>query len=336
MNQKLIDWSHQEFSHLPWRNNRSLYTTLVSEIMLQQTTVSTVLNHFDRFIKEYPNVQALAFATEEELLISWKGLGYYRRARNLKKACETIVEKYHGEIPLDFNELIKIPGIGDYTANALLSIGANLKAIALDANLERVLARVYGIDEFKGPKLLKKIQAEFMNGHIASEIEYLGARNLNEALMDLGRVFCQARQTNCHFCPLNLNCVAYKTNQVLQIPKVLEVKKESFELRLLRILVKKDDKFLVYKKKDNEWLHGQFEVPTFILETNDEKLKQYPKMTGDFSMLPEFKTAITKYKITNCVLWADVSDLKKMNIDISQYEWGNKNLSTASMKAIKL
>ncbi len=88
MFKKLITWSHSEFSYLPWRKNRTLYTTLVSEIMLQQTTVGTVLNHFERFLKEYPSVQALASASEEQLLISWKGLGYYRRARNLKKACD--------------------------------------------------------------------------------------------------------------------------------------------------------------------------------------------------------------------------------------------------------
>src|SRR5690606_12735230 len=102
------------------RKERTLYTTLVSEIMLQQTTVGTVLNHFERFLEEYPTIFDLASASENDLTISWKGLGYYRRARNLKRACEFIVNEYDGKIPLDYHKLITIPGIGDYTASALL------------------------------------------------------------------------------------------------------------------------------------------------------------------------------------------------------------------------
>jgi A/G-specific adenine glycosylase len=330
---KLVNWSHSEFNYLPWRKNRTLYSTLVSEIMLQQTTVSTVLNHFDRFMKEYPTPQHLAQATEEQLLISWKGLGYYRRARNLKKACVTICEKHDGEIPLHYETLINIPGIGDYTASAILSIGNDEHIFAIDANLERVLSRLFGLKELKGPKLIKQIKSMSL---LPNEFQSFGGRAVNEALMDLGRNYCKANKTTCDLCPLKYKCYALKNNEVLSLPMQIKKDKEKHELELLRVILKKGNDFLVYKKKDTEWLHGQYEVPTFILKTTDQDLNQYPKIKGDFSALPEFKTAITKYTIKNKVLWVNEVEFKKLGLKIDDYEWGKINLSTASSKAIKL
>lgn len=330
---QLIKWSQEHFSNLPWRKSHSLYRTLVSEIMLQQTTVSTVLNHFERFLQEYPTVNALAQASEEQLLISWKGLGYYRRARNLKKACETICREFKGEIPLHYETLIKIPGIGDYTANALIGIGADLPALAIDANLERVLARLFGLKEKKGPKLIKKIKEENL---LRDELKVHGGRAINEALMDLGRNFCQARKTNCDLCPLKTRCYALKHQAVAELPFQENIQKEKHTLTLLRVLLKKGEDYLVYKKKENEWLSGQYEIPTFILQTSDTYLKQYPTLEGNFSFLPEFKSAITKYSISNKVLWVNENEFRQLGLKISDYEWGRKNLSTSSMKAIHL
>ncbi len=310
---KLLKWS-QKFQDLPWRNKRTLYSTLVSEIMLQQTTVGTVLNHYEKFLKEYPTIFDLAQASEEQLTISWKGLGYYRRARNLKKACEHIVNDYKGDIPLHYETLISIPGIGPYTASALIAIGGNKPAIAVDANLERVLSRLFTIDEFKGPKLQKKIQE---NDKILKLAKKLGARDFNEALMDLGRNICQARKASCEICPLRSGCMAYEEKAVLHYPRIKEVKKESFELELARFIVKKKDSLLVYQKKKGQWLEGQWEVPTFILRSEDKKLIQYPilkyKINKKESQI--IKTGITKYKIINYLLELDYSDFKKLNVE---------------------
>ncbi|MCO4754563.1 MAG: A/G-specific adenine glycosylase [Bacteriovoracaceae bacterium] len=343
MNKDLIQWSLSEFSHLPWRANRSLYGTLVSEIMLQQTTVSTVLNHYERFLKEYPDTFAVANASDEQLTISWKGLGYYRRARNLKKACEYFCEHFNGEIPLDFEKLIEAPGIGDYTANALLAIGANKKALALDANLERVLARRYAIETPKGPKLLKELRSLFAEGKIAGEINDFGARNFNEALMDLGRNWCKARKASCELCPVSKNCKAAILNNPLSFPLDIKKKKESFNLTLLRVIVKEAGKLLVFKKSSKQWLSGQYEIPTFMIDCEDPKLKQYERLDDknwvDHNLLPEYKTLITKYKITNMVLVANRCDLESLGIDVGNYEFKgltNLNLSTASYKALEL
>lgn len=342
---QLIDWSSDQYSHLPWREERSLYGTLVSEIMLQQTTVGTVLNHFERFMAEYPTIFDLAEASEEEVCISWKGLGYYRRARNLRGLAVQIVEKFGGEIPVDLDSLMSLKGIGPYTANAIVAIGANLTALAVDANLERVLARIYGEKTEKGPKLQQKLRNDFKAGLIVPEMKALGPRALNEAFMDLGRILCQARKASCSLCPLKTECAAFKSGNALSFPVEAAAKKEKGEdlfIKLLRIVVKEKKKILFYQKAEDEWLSGQWELPTFILETNDEKLKQYPRLKAgkEFADAAKIKTGITKYSIENHIVEMTAQKFKKLasKIDIT-YEFKTLNeklnLSTTSIKALK-
>ena len=339
MNQELINWSLKKYSDLPWRKNRSLYHTLVSEIMLQQTTVSTVLNHFERFVRKFPTIHELAKLTEEEILIEWKGLGYYRRARNLLKIAKMIETKFAGEIPKQYETLIQIDGIGPYTANALIAMGTDKPALALDANLERVLSRYYGVKELKGPKLQEKLKKMFEESKIATEINILGARNLNEALMDLGRVRCRANEADCDLCPLGGDCVA-RNNEPLSYPlKKEQSSQKYYELDLLRVIVQKDGKYLAYKKSASEWLSGQFEIPTFCFFSEDKQIKQYPKLETEdyFHFLPSIKTSITKYKINNFFIYLSYEELVKSKIvsDIENYRLIEKKLlSTASQKGI--
>jgi A/G-specific adenine glycosylase len=344
MFKKLINWSLDQHHHLPWRENRSLYKTLVSEIMLQQTTVSTVMNHYERFLNLYPTSEALALATEEEVCMAWKGLGYYRRARNLRKAAMDIELIFDGEIPLDHEELVSISGIGEYTANAILAIGADQKALAIDANLERVLSRIYLVEEEKGPKLQKKIKAHFDDGKIVKEINKFGARNLNEALMDLGRVFCQARKANCAECPMKSKCLAFKADRALEFPQVKteKTKKKMYDLDLLRVIVKKKDKVLAYTKTNKEWLSGQLEIPTLILKSEDKKLKQYPMASAEIELkgLKKFKTSITKYKINNYILELNESDFNKQfgtkaKYDFVPFDIEKENFSTSTLKVFE-
>ena len=337
----LINWSKTEFSHLPWRQNRSLYRTLVSEIMLQQTTVGTVKNHFDRFLVRFPTLESLALASEEELLVAWKGLGYYRRARSLKKISEALAKDHGGKFPKSIEALMEIPGIGPYTANALVGIGMDERALAVDANLERVIARLLNLKIEKGLKLQKEIQKLFLDKKIFNE--KLSFRDLNEALMDLGRTYCQARKASCELCPLKKDCKAFANGKPLLIPveKNLEKKKSTeHELHLLRVFVMKKDKVLVYQKADKEWLSGQFEVPTFILSSTDEKLTQYPRLKKALKQEPlfSFKTGITKYKIQNSVLILSEKEFKAMTFPVKQ-EWrsihqADSNFSTATLKAL--
>lgn len=343
MNKKLIEWSDNNYSHLPWRENRSLYNTLVSEIMLQQTTVGTVLNHFGRFVLKYPNADSLARISEEQMLLEWKGLGYYRRARNLLGAARQIVDQFNGEIPLDYDSLISIKGIGAYTANAILGIGADEAALAVDANLERVLARIYGLKTPKGPKLQSEIQRLFMENKICTDIKIFGGRNYNEALMDLGRSICKARSAACEICPMVGKCVAQKNGKPLEFPTVLEKNKAQVQggipLKLLRVIVENNNNILAFKKNEKEWLTNQLEIPTYILHSEDETLKQYPTIDiPELSLLPSFKSGITKYKIENFVLHISETEFRKYFKPDSRYVWieDRSHLSTGSMKAIYL
>jgi A/G-specific adenine glycosylase len=343
MFEKLVDWSQNQFHSLPWRQNRSLYTTLVSEIMLQQTTVGTVLNHFEKFLIEYPTLFDVANATHEQLTISWKGLGYYRRARNLQSACKFIAEHFQGQIPLHFESLIQIPGIGSYTANAIIAIGANQYALALDANLERVLSRFFGLKLPKGIKLQQAINQAALDPSFQNEVNKVGARAFNEALMDLGRNYCQARRAHCRNCFIQKNCVAFKNNQTLEIPVPVEkLAKDNHELTLLRLIVVHNESILVYPKSENEWLSGQYEVPTFVIKSTDPNLKQYPslKEKDEFYLLPEFISGITKYKIFNKVLYLNRDELRELAINENDYEWMPlklaNNLSVATIKALQI
>jgi len=344
MEKKLIAWSAKGYSHLPWRVERSLYRTLVSEIMLQQTTVQTVLNHFDQFINKFSSIQKLAKSSEEEICMAWKGLGYYRRARNLRKAAIDICEKYHGKIPTDYDSLIMISGIGAYTANALISIGHNQRAIALDANLERVLSRYFWVDIEKGPKLQKELYRLFEEGKLFANRKKINFRNLNEALMDLGRIYCQANKTDCLLCPISKDCRSFKKKSPLVLPRISENNKKpvKHELELLRVVVKSKNKVITIKRKKGEWLEGQYECPTFILKTSDKKLKQYPFLSGQkisIKGLKSIKSTITKYKIKNYIIELSKSEFEKMfnkaKFNNSSLDIEKTNFSSTTLKIFK-
>lgn len=341
---QLLTWSKKEFEHLPWRRQRSLYGTLVSEIMLQQTTVTTVLSHFDRFLKQFPDLKSLAVASEQEMLVAWKGLGYYRRAKNLKNIAEILVRDYGESFPEDLDELQCIKGIGPYTANALVAIGMDKPALAVDANLERVLARVFGLKTPKGPRLQKQIQQLFVEKKIIPDRHH-SFRELNEALMDLGRTICQAKKAACEICPLKKNCQAFKEKKPLAYPVSTEASaKKSVEhnLKLLRVVVKKGDKVIAYQKTQGEWLEGQWELPTFVLSCDDETFKQYPKTKRKISPddMARVKTGITKYSIENYILLISPEEWKCWSFE-RPTKWvlindAESNLSTASTKCLKL
>jgi A/G-specific adenine glycosylase len=315
--------------------------------MLQQTTVGTVLNHFEKFIKIFPTLKSLATSNEEQLVIAWKGLGYYRRARNLLKAAQIINQDYQGSFPEIKNELLTIPGIGEYTASALMAIGHNQKDLAVDANLERVLARYYGFLEIKGVKLQKKIRSEFSANTILANVSKNSFRDLNEALMDVGRVLCQSRKASCELCPLKKECVAYRQKNPLQYPKMGDeaksAKKIDHQIKLSRYIVfdKSGKKILGYQKKKGEWLEGQWELPTSLTQSTDKKLTQYPRLKiKSGKKLFELKSGITKYQIVNHVYMLDYKTFSEYQPDrkfvFRQIDHAHANLTSTSEKIIKM
>ena len=215
MAEPLLAWYDQNKRTLPWRGTRDPYEIWVSEIMLQQTRVAAVIPYYRRWMEELPDIQALAAVGEEKLLKLWEGLGYYSRARNLKKAAEVIVERYGGQFPRVYRELLKLPGIGAYTAGAVASIAFGEKVAAVDGNVLRVAARVAVLEgDIMDSKVRREMQARMDQ---ATPAERPG--DFNQALMDLGATVCLPNGApDCAGCPLSPRCAAHVLGRERELP----------------------------------------------------------------------------------------------------------------------
>ena len=205
---KILKWYDLNKRSLPWRKEVSLqkrqYYTLVSEFMLQQTQVTTVIPYFERFIKDIPNFRTLAKVQNKKLIKLWEGLGYYSRARNLKKTAQVIIKTFEGKLPNNFEDLISLPGIGNYTASAILAIAFNKPYIPLDGNIERVLKRYLYLKKDKEIQKDKLAQKKIIFGTT------LRSRDYAQALMELGALICKPNNPICNQCPIRKNCKSYK------------------------------------------------------------------------------------------------------------------------------
>ncbi len=211
---RLLRWAERVQRPFPWRKRREPYVVWVAETMLQQTQIRTVIPYLERWLQQFPDVRALAEASLDEVLKAWEGLGYYARARNLHKAAQKILHEHGGRLPDDKEALLALPGIGPYTAGAILSLAFGKDAPVLDGNVRRVLTRVFGVD--KDPR---RAAVERQLWKLAESIIIPGrAREINEALMDLGREVCTPRSPHCHRCPLADICVAHATGQEEDLP----------------------------------------------------------------------------------------------------------------------
>jgi len=241
LTKKILYWYDNNKRSLPWRKKLSQikreYYTLVSEFMLQQTQVITVVPYFKNFIKDIPNVSSLAKFNEHKLLKYWEGLGYYSRVRNLKKTAQILEKDFKGRLPSTIEELKLLPGIGEYTANAIMAIGFNKPFIPLDGNIERVIKRLLNL------KFISEISKE----NLISKKKILGtsirASDYAQALMELGALICRPKNPLCNQCPLTKDCKSFKNND-FEIIK--ERKKKTDKFYLLNVY-KKDNKFLLIK-----------------------------------------------------------------------------------------
>ena len=238
---KILNWYDLNKRSLPWRKNVSQskkhYYTLVSEFMLQQTQVVTVIPYFDRFINKIPNLKKLSTIQDNELIKLWEGLGYYSRARNLKKTAKIIISKYSGKIPNNYEDLISLPGVGTYTANAILAIAFNKSYIPLDGNIERVLKRYLFLKkdkEIQKDNLMKK-KSIFGNSTRASDYA--------QALMELGAIICKPKNPECTECPISKNCKSYKRKDF----DLVKISKQNKEKYFILKVYKKDQKYLLIK-----------------------------------------------------------------------------------------
>jgi A/G-specific adenine glycosylase len=213
--QALIEWHAAHGRHdLPWQQDRTPYRVWVSEIMLQQTQVITVIDYYQRFLQRFPDVASLAAAPLDEVLHLWSGLGYYSRARNLKRAAERIVAEYGGEFPATRDALAELPGIGRSTAAAILALSHGQREAILDGNVRRVLSRVYGIDGAPGaPATLRTLWACAEAATPAADVA-----TYTQAIMDFGATLCTRHAPLCMHCPLQSDCIAFATGRVQELP----------------------------------------------------------------------------------------------------------------------
>ena len=293
---KILYWYDNNKRSLPWRKKNSQikreYYTLVSEFMLQQTQVSTVIPYFKKFIKNIPNLESLANINEKKLLKYWEGLGYYSRVRNLKKTAKIVVSKYKKKLPNTLEELKTLPGIGDYTASAILSIAFNKPFIPLDGNVERIIKRILNL----------KSEKEISKENIIKKKKFLGISNRSsdyaQALMELGALVCKPKNPLCTKCPIIKNCTSYK--------------KKDFDI--VSKNKKKIDKFFIVKvfKRGNKIL--------LIKNTKFKFLKNFKIFPMEEIKKPQNLNNSLNLKMSNMNMNINIKRIKEFS-NISNGSW---------------
>jgi A/G-specific adenine glycosylase len=253
---RLLNWYGKNKRGLPWRGSDDPYAIWVSEIMLQQTRVETVIPYFQRWMEQYPTIADLAHTSEHDVLVSWEGLGYYRRARSLHRAAQIVMLEYDGKLPAEKNLLRKLPGIGEYTAAAIASIAYGSDEVALDGNIRRVLTRIYNIAEPIG-----RPETEHHLRDLAESLLPAGfAGDFNQALMDFGALICTSRNPNCAECPLQDSCEAYAIDIVKERP-VVKTKTRIPHYTVTAAVIQRDHKVLIAQRPLDGLLGGLWEFP---------------------------------------------------------------------------
>ena len=283
-NSNLTNWFDKNKRELPWRKSKDPYKIWLSEIILQQTQVKQGLPYYNKFLKNYPTVYELARSTEDEVLKNWQGLGYYSRARNLHSTAKYIVHQLNGVFPKKYIDLIKLKGVGDYTASAIASICFDESVAVLDGNVFRVLSRYFGIEipvnSTQGFKHFKSLAKSLLPKKRIGDY--------NQAIMEFGALQCKPKLPNCRICPININCVAFATNNTKNLPiKIKRTKVKDRYFNFLVYLTKKSETVIEKRNVKGIWQH----------------LYQFPLIETEFSVskkkLMSYKNGLQKYNLIN-------------------------------------
>ena len=294
---KLIKWYNINKRDLPWRKTNDPYKIWISEIILQQTRVDQGLPYYLKFINEFPKVQNLANSSEEKVLKLWQGLGYYSRARNLHFSSKLISKKFKGKFPENYKELLKLKGIGEYTASAIASFAFNEKKAVLDGNVFRVLSRYYGIlvpiDSSKGKKMFSSLAFKNLPSH--------NCAIYNQSIMEFGALQCKPYNPDCEICPINSKCWAYLNSKTKDLP--VKEKKIKVRLRYFNFVIVQDNKSVFMEKRLNKdiW-RNLYQFPLF--ETSNTNFEPPKNLVQNSSILKKTKVVhkLTHQKL-NIVFW---------------------------------
>lgn len=312
---RLIDYYKIHGRDLPWRHNRNPYRVWISEIMLQQTRVEAVKGYYARFLQELPDIQALANVDDDLLMKLWEGLGYYTRARNLKKCAIECCEKYSGEMPTTSVELEQLPGIGRYTAAAIASFCYGESIAALDGNGLRVFARLYGIEDnvlsVAGDKKIRNLMQECVG--------YVSSSSFNQAVMDLASSICLPKgSARCEMCPLKDLCFAYINNKTGDLPVRISKQKKTEEEYTVLVYVC-DNEISIVKRPSSGLLANLYGFEMISGHKNKEEVmfyyKEYCNNKEDIKELGHFKHVFS-HKI-----WKMKAFMIQCNYKINNYIW---------------
>ncbi len=323
---QLLAWYAKHGRPLPWRASHDPYSIWISEIMLQQTTVTAVIPYFERFMAKFPSVQALASAPEEEVLKLWEGLGYYSRARNLHQSARVLMERYHGVFPQSVEQLLELPGIGRYTAGAISSFAFRQPAPIVEANTQRLYARILGYDGELKNAAGQKVLWGFAETIVAGKKPDL----INQALMELGSLVCKPIDPLCDQCPIQQHCRAFQEARQAEIPRALARPVITPLIDATLLIEFQGELFLRQREKPERWA-GLWDFPRYTLfdpekanedfqKENDistsalalslkarvqEQLAVHPGEVTEFSRLTH---GVTRYRITLHAFCCDLSD----------------------------
>lgn len=264
-NKTIIAWYEENKRDLPWRKTTDPYLIWLSEIMLQQTKVAQGLPYYERFVKAFPSIKDLAIADEEKVLKLWQGLGYYSRARNLHHTAQYINTELNGSFPKTYNKLLKLKGVGEYTAAAIASFSYNECVPVVDGNVYRVLARYFDIETNIASSTAKKEFTELAKELIPDDKPAL----FNQAIMEFGALQCVPKNPNCTICPLNSSCLAIAKKKVDQLPvKIKNVKITERYLNYL-LIIDQSNKTILFKRTQKGIWHNLYEFPVIESQKND-------------------------------------------------------------------
>ncbi|MCG6938809.1 MAG: A/G-specific adenine glycosylase [Gammaproteobacteria bacterium] len=327
----LLGWYRQygRFD-LPWQQDRSLYRTWVSEIMLQQTQVATVIPYYERFIQHFPDCDSLARASVDDVLLLWSGLGYYSRARNLHKAAILVVEKFKGRFPFRYDEVLALPGIGPSTAGAILAQALGKRHTILDGNVKRVLARYHAIDGWPGQPAVEKQLWQWAEDHTPEK----DVADYTQAIMDLGATICTRAAAKCELCPLMVECRAYLQGRVAELPT--KKPKKALPVRKKRLLIIRNDKgqYLLEKRPPAGIWGGLWSLPELVMEQQvDESVKQNWQLTvSEYRDLPVFRHTFSHFHldITPCEVQVVSQGLSVADNNVYQWQTDITKLALAA------
>jgi len=297
---------------MPWRDHPDPYAVWVSEIMLQQTRVETVIPYFEKWMKLFPDVNSLAKAKERDVLNAWEGLGYYSRARNLYKAAKIIGSEHNGKLPRDLKALRSLPGIGAYTVGAIASIAFKMDEPTLDGNLRRVFARLYNVTEFADSSIGEKMLWDYARKNLPKG----KAGDYNQALMDLGATICLPKNPRCLLCPLTDMCEARKNGTQEQRPVLKPKKQVPHHVHAAGVIVKRG-RVLLSQRPDGGLLAGMWEFPKARVEGNPAKdltkvlFSEYKLKVKKKEPVGVVQHAYTHFKVTVHAFWCEAGSIPK-------------------------